>query len=35
MENEIRAPLSGVVELVSVTPGQRVGRDDLLLRIVS
>lgn len=33
MENEIRAPRTGVVEEVKVLPGQRVGRDDLLVRI--
>jgi biotin carboxyl carrier protein len=33
MENEIRAPRSGVVERVNVTPGQRVSRDDILVRI--
>jgi pyruvate carboxylase subunit B len=33
MENEIRAPRTGVVETVHVTPGQRVGQDDQLVRI--
>ncbi|MGD8794884.1 MAG: HlyD family efflux transporter periplasmic adaptor subunit [Anaerolineae bacterium] len=33
MENEIRAPRTGVVEAVGVTPGQRVSQDDLLVRI--
>ncbi len=35
MENEIRAPRTGVVETVSVTPGQRVSQDDVLVRIGS
>jgi biotin carboxyl carrier protein len=35
MENEIRAQRNGVVEAVHVTPGQRVGQDDLLVRIGS
>lgn len=35
MENEIRAPRTGVVERVNIAPGQRVGRDDLLVRIGS
>ena len=33
MENEIRAPRTGVVEEVRVTPGQRVSQDDVLVRI--
>jgi pyruvate carboxylase subunit B len=33
MENEIRAPRTGVVETVRVTPGQRVSQDDILVRI--
>ena len=33
MENEIRAPRSGIIELVSVSPGQRVSQDDQLVRI--
>jgi biotin carboxyl carrier protein len=35
MENEIRAQRTGVVEAVYVTPGQRVGQDDMLVHIVS
>ncbi len=35
MENEIRAPRTGVVEAVGVAPGQRVNQDDLLVRIGS
>jgi biotin carboxyl carrier protein len=35
MENEIRAPRTGVVETVHVTPGQRVSQDDVLVRIGS
>ena len=33
MENEIRAPRTGVVEAVHVTPGQRVGQEDVLALI--
>ncbi|MFL7808456.1 MAG: biotin/lipoyl-containing protein, partial [Anaerolineae bacterium] len=33
MENEIRAPRTGVVEAVQVAPGQRVSQDDVLVRI--
>jgi biotin carboxyl carrier protein len=33
MENEIRAPVGGVVERVLAIAGQQVGRDDLLVRI--
>jgi biotin carboxyl carrier protein len=33
MENEILAPITGVVAQVQVIPGQRVSRDELLLRI--
>jgi biotin carboxyl carrier protein len=33
MENEIRSPRTGVVEWVGVTPGQRVGQDELLVRV--
>lgn len=33
MENEIRATRDGTVERVHVTPGQRVGQDDVLMRI--
>jgi biotin carboxyl carrier protein len=33
MENEIRAPRSGTVEAVQVTAGQRVSKDDVLVRI--
>lgn len=33
MENEIRAPRTGIVETVHVTPGQRVSQDDDLVRI--
>ncbi|MGD8398708.1 MAG: biotin/lipoyl-binding protein [Anaerolineae bacterium] len=33
MENEIRAPRTGVIETVRVTPGQRVSQDDVLVRI--
>lgn len=32
MENEIRATRSGTIELVQVTPGQRVSQADLLVR---
>jgi biotin carboxyl carrier protein len=35
MENEIRAPRTGVVEAVQATPGQRVSQDDVLVRIGS
>ena len=35
MENEIRAQRTGVVEAVHVSPGQRVGQGDVLLRIGS
>jgi biotin carboxyl carrier protein len=35
MENEIRAPRTGVVGAVHVTPGQRVSQDDVLVRIGS
>jgi biotin carboxyl carrier protein len=35
MENEIRAPRTGVVEAVEVVPGQRVSQDDVLVRIGS
>lgn len=35
MENEIRAPRTGVVEVVQVMPGQRVSQDDVLVRIGS
>jgi pyruvate carboxylase subunit B len=33
MENEIRAPRNGVIELVSVVPGQRVSHGEILVRI--
>lgn len=33
MENEIRSPRNGVVQQVSVSPGQSVGQDSLLVRI--
>ena len=33
MENEIRAPRTGVVEVVHVAPGQRVAHDEPLARI--
>jgi biotin carboxyl carrier protein len=35
MENEIRAPLNGLLEKVYVVPGQRVSHDEVLVRIVS
>jgi biotin carboxyl carrier protein len=35
MENEIRAPRNGIVEAVKVAPGQRVGGEDVLVRIGS
>jgi biotin carboxyl carrier protein len=34
MENEIRAPRTGIVTEVAVVPGQRLQQEDLLLRIV-
>jgi pyruvate carboxylase subunit B len=33
MENEIRAPRTGLIEAVQVAPGQRVSQDDVLVRI--
>jgi len=33
MENEIRAPRTGLVEAVQVVPGQRVSRDEVLVYI--
>jgi biotin carboxyl carrier protein len=33
MENELRAQRTGVVQAVHVTPGQRVGQDDVLVHI--
>ena len=33
MENEIRAPRSGIVEMVGVSAGQKVGKGDELVRI--
>jgi biotin carboxyl carrier protein len=33
MENEIRAPLNGVIERVSVVPGQRVSQEESLMQI--
>jgi pyruvate carboxylase subunit B len=35
MENEIRAPLNGLLEKVNVIPGQRVSYEEVLVRIVS
>jgi pyruvate carboxylase subunit B len=35
MENEIRAPLNGLLEKVNVVPGQRVSHEEVLVRIVS
>jgi pyruvate carboxylase subunit B len=35
MGNEIRAPRTGVIESVSVEPGQRVSQDDVLVRVGS
>jgi pyruvate carboxylase subunit B len=33
MENEILAPRNGTITAVCVTPGERVGQDDLLVRV--
>ena len=31
MNNEIRAPRAGVLQVVAVTPGQRIDKGDLLV----